>query len=116
MPTYEYECQKCSHQFEKFQSIMAQSLENCPKCRRKALKRLISSGGGVIFKGSGFYQTDYRSESYKKSAEKEKPSGSSQNKPFDSAQGKPSDKASPERDSATQGKPKKASGESKKSS
>ena len=66
MPTYEYECQKCSHKFEIFQSITADPLKSCPKCKKSKLKKLLGSGAGIIFKGSGFYQTDYRSESYKK--------------------------------------------------
>lgn len=72
MPTYEYECSHCKHRFEKFQSIKDSALRKCPACGRLKLKRLVSGGGGIIFKGSGFYQTDYRSESYKKSVEKEK--------------------------------------------
>lgn len=71
MPTYEYACAKCGHQFEQLQSITAEPLRKCPACGRSALKRLIGTGGGVIFKGSGFYQTDYRSDSYKKAAEAE---------------------------------------------
>lgn len=73
MPTYEYQCAACGHAFEEFQSITAKPLRLCPKCGRRKLKRLIGSGAGVIFKGSGFYQTDYRSESYRKDAEKENP-------------------------------------------
>jgi len=72
MPTYDYECQKCGHEFEQFQSITAKSLRKCPECGKLALKRLIGTGAGIIFKGSGFYETDYRSESYKKAAQKEK--------------------------------------------
>jgi putative FmdB family regulatory protein len=72
MPTYEYECGNCGHKFEQLQSITAAPLKKCPKCGKNALKRLIGTGGGVIFKGSGFYQTDYRSESYKKAAEADK--------------------------------------------
>lgn len=72
MPTYDYLCEKCDHQFEEFQSITAKPLLVCPSCKRRTLKRLIGTGAGVIFKGSGFYQTDYRSESYKKAAEAEK--------------------------------------------
>ncbi len=74
MPTYEYICEGCGHEFEKFQTITANSLRTCPKCGKKKLKRLIGTGAGIIFKGSGFYQTDYRSESYKKAAENEKKS------------------------------------------
>ena len=65
MPTYEYECQKCGHRFEKFESITSEPKSLCPVCQ-SVCKRLISAGAGIIFKGSGFYQTDYRSESYKK--------------------------------------------------
>ncbi|MDY6913493.1 MAG: zinc ribbon domain-containing protein [Planctomycetota bacterium] len=73
MPTYEYKCNACGKTFEKFQSITAAPVRKCPLCGRRAVRRLISAGGAVIFKGSGFYQTDYRSDSYKKAAEKEKP-------------------------------------------
>ncbi len=71
MPTYEYECSK-GHRFEKFQSMKDHPLKTCPECKSKT-KRLISSGAGVIFKGSGFYQTDYRSSDYKKKLDAEKP-------------------------------------------
>ena len=71
MPTYDYECQACDHRFEKFQSITARSIRKCPECGRLKVRRLIGTGAGIIFKGSGFYQTDYRSESYKKGAEKD---------------------------------------------
>ena len=77
MPTYEYKCKACSHQFEQFQSMKDAPLRKCPKCGKNALERLIGIGAAVIFKGSGFYQTDYRSDSYKKSAEAEtKPASS----------------------------------------
>lgn len=72
MPTYEYKCEECNHRFEACQSITAQPLKGCPKCRG-AVKRLISGGGAIIFKGTGFYKTDYRSESYKKKVEAERP-------------------------------------------
>ena len=65
MPTYEYVCKKCEHEFEQFQSITAKPTRKCPKCGKMKLQRLIGAGAGIIFKGSGFYQTDYRSESYK---------------------------------------------------
>ena len=70
MPTYEYECQKCGHKFEVFQSITAEPLKKCPKCNGK-IRRLIGIGAGLIFKGSGFYDTDYRK---KKGTEKPKAS------------------------------------------
>ncbi len=73
MPTYEYRCESCGHQYEEFQSIKDPVRRKCPECGKLALKRLIGTGGGVIFKGSGFYATDYRSDSYKKAADAEKP-------------------------------------------
>ena len=77
MPTYDYECRDCGHAFEKFQSITASSIRKCPDCGKLKVKRLIGAGAGIIFKGSGFYQTDYRSSSYKKAAESDKTSASS---------------------------------------
>jgi putative FmdB family regulatory protein len=71
MPTYGYACEACGHAFDEFQSIKAKALRKCPQCGKAALKRLIGTGAGIIFKGSGFYQTDYRTDSYKKGAEKE---------------------------------------------
>ncbi len=68
MPTYDYVCDSCHHRFEEFQSITAEALKQCPECHRKKLRRLIGPGGGLIFKGSGFYSTDYRSSSYTKAA------------------------------------------------
>ena len=65
MPTYDYECSACGHEFEVFQNISADVLTKCPECGKKKLKRLFGAGAGIIFKGSGFYQTDYRSDSYK---------------------------------------------------
>jgi len=73
MPTYEYVCQACGHRFDAFQSITAAAMRKCPRCGKLRLRRLIGTGAGVIFKGNGFYQTDYRSESYRKAAEKDKP-------------------------------------------
>jgi putative FmdB family regulatory protein len=72
MPTYDYICKSCGYEFEQFQSIAARALRKCPKCGKGSLKRLIGAGSGVIFKGTGFYQTDYRSESYKKAEKSEK--------------------------------------------
>lgn len=68
MPTYDYRCEACEHEFEEFQGIKDPVLKKCPVCGKMKLKRLIGSGAAVVFKGSGFYQTDYRSESYKKGA------------------------------------------------
>jgi putative FmdB family regulatory protein len=76
MPTYEYQCTnpECGHRFELFQRMTEPVKRKCPECGLLKLRRLIGTGAGVIFKGSGFYQTDYRSDSYRKAAEAEKPS------------------------------------------
>ncbi len=71
MPTYEYRCEACGHEFEKFQSITAAPIKQCPKCNKKRVKRLISTGAGLIFKGSGFYITDYRDAGYKEKVKSE---------------------------------------------
>lgn len=79
MPTYEYECQRCGHVFERYQSMKEEPLKRCPQCRGK-VKRLIGAGAGIIFKGSGFYETDYRTEEYKRKAKSEKESASGDTK------------------------------------
>ncbi|HEX8524936.1 MAG TPA: FmdB family zinc ribbon protein [Tepidisphaeraceae bacterium] len=71
MPTYEYRCEACGHEFEQFQSITAAPIKKCPKCAKNKVKRLISTGAGLIFKGSGFYITDYRDSSYSDKAKSE---------------------------------------------
>ncbi|MBM3998766.1 MAG: zinc ribbon domain-containing protein [Planctomycetes bacterium] len=76
MPTYEYECDACGHKFDVFQSINEDKLTKCPECGKRKLRRLFGAGAAVVFKGSGFYQTDYRSQSYKSSAEADKKAGS----------------------------------------
>ena len=75
MPTYEYKCDACGAQFERFQSITAEPIKRCPECGKAKVRRLIGTGAGLIFKGSGFYITDYRDSSYKDKAKAE--SGSS---------------------------------------
>ncbi|NLG16701.1 MAG: zinc ribbon domain-containing protein [Fibrobacter sp.] len=81
MPTYEYECEKCGHTFEEFQSINSEPLK---KCKREGcdgtVKRLFSPGAGFLFKGSGFYITDYRSDSYRKGASSDSSSSSNSSK------------------------------------
>jgi putative FmdB family regulatory protein len=72
MPTYDYVCDACQHQFELFHSIKDEPKRKCPECGRQKLRRLIGPGAAIVFKGSGFYQTDYRSESYKKAAAADK--------------------------------------------
>jgi putative FmdB family regulatory protein len=84
MPTYDYICDACNHEFESFESIKADPQTVCPQCQEPKLRRKIGGGAAIIFKGSGFYQTDYRSESYKKHAAADKPSESS-SKPADSS-------------------------------
>jgi putative FmdB family regulatory protein len=76
MPTYQYKCKECSHDFEQFQSMTADPIQVCPACEG-AVERLISGGAGFLFKGDGFYTTDYRSESYKKGEKADKDSSSS---------------------------------------
>ena len=76
MPTYQYRCTECGYEFEEFQSMTEDAIEVCPACKGKT-RRLISGGAGLIFKGSGFYITDYRDKSYKSAAEKDKPGSSS---------------------------------------
>ena len=71
MPTYDYRCDECGHTFEEFQSMSAKPLRKCPHCKKAKLKRLIGTGAAVIFKGGGFWQTDYRSENYKAGAKAE---------------------------------------------
>ena len=83
MPTYEYLCDNCGHELEKFQSMTSKPLRKCPKCKKSSLKRLLGTGAGIIFKGSGFYQTDYRDQSYKKQQEKEKSLTTTNNKTSD---------------------------------
>jgi len=75
MPTYDYRCNACGHEFELFQRMSESPRRKCPECAQNKLERLIGAGAGVIFKGSGFYETDYRSESYRKGAEAEKKNG-----------------------------------------
>ena len=97
MPTYDYTCEDCGYEFEQFQLITAGALLKCPRCGKMSLKRLIGSGSGVIFKGSGFYQTDYRSQSYKTAEKTEKDTAdtSKQKTEAKTKDSKPSDKPKP---------------------
>lgn len=90
MPTYEYVCDACGHAFELFQQMTDPVRRKCPECAELKLRRLIGTGAGVLFKGPGFYETDYRSDSYKKSAEAEK------KKPADEKTAKAADKPATE--------------------
>ena len=68
MPTYEYHCDACEHNFDEFQSMSEEPLKKCPKCKKPKLRRVFGTGAAILFKGSGFYETDYRSDSYKQAA------------------------------------------------
>jgi putative FmdB family regulatory protein len=77
MPTYDYHCDACEHEFEHFQTITSPLLTKCPECGKKKLRRLFGTGAALVFKGSGFYTTDYRSDKYKEAAKADKSSGES---------------------------------------
>src|SRR5882724_7259958 len=106
MPTYEYQCDKCGHRFEKFQSMTSAPIKKCPSCGKNALKRLISGGAGLIFKGSGFYITDYRDSNYKDAAKAAsapaKPAEGSKTESKPASDAKPTEAAKP----AAEAKPK----------
>ena len=106
MPTYDYKCDACGHTFEQFQSITASPLKKCPDCGKSKLKRLMGTGAGLIFKGAGFYQTDYRSEGYKKAAESEKPSTETKAADKTDSSAKTETKAETKTDSAPKKTPK----------
>lgn len=92
MPTYEYACTKCGHQFEHFQSMKDAPLKKCPKCGKPALKRLVGAGAGLIFKGSGFYITDYKEKPAEKKASGEKtPTAASTSEPVQPVKGRPAE-------------------------
>jgi putative FmdB family regulatory protein len=94
MPTYDYECKKCGHAWEAFQSIKAEPLKKCPECKKAGAKRVIGPGAAILFKGSGFYLTDYRSDSYKKAAEADKKSSEPAKSESKSSEGKSSESKS----------------------
>ena len=94
MPTYEYECASCNKTFELFQSITEKPIRRCPTCRSGKVRRLIGAGAGFLFKGSGFYQTDYRSEEYKSRAKAEKGPASSSATKDSAPKSKPDDHGS----------------------
>jgi putative FmdB family regulatory protein len=105
MPTYDYRCARCGHEFELFQSITEKPKSRCPKCKGK-LKRLIGTGAGLLFKGSGFYQTDYRSEGYKRGAKEESGGGEASSGGKDDAAKAEPGKAEPAKDAKGQKAPK----------
>jgi putative FmdB family regulatory protein len=102
MPTYDYVCDACGHEFEEFQSITEPVLRKCPECKKQKLRRLFGTGAAVVFKGSGFYQTDNRSESYKSGAEKDKPKSESSEK----SESKGTEKAEKKTETKKEPKPK----------
>lgn len=111
MPTYDYECDACGHEFELFQQISESPKKKCPACRKPKLRRLFGTGAALMFKGSGFYKTDYRSEAYKKAAAAEsKPaadSASSEAKPAaEGGSGEPSKSKQADSAAASAKKPK----------
>jgi putative FmdB family regulatory protein len=110
MPTYDYVCDACDHKFELFQSITAEPEKKCPECGKKKLRRLIGAGAAIVFKGSGFYQTDYRSESYKKRAEADSKSSESKSSESKSSEPKSSESKSGGASPAKSDKPSKKKG------
>lgn len=94
MPTYDYECKSCRHTWEAFQSIKAPAIKKCPECGKQQARRVIGPGAGILFKGSGFYITDYRSDSYKKAA-------AADSKPSDSGKSESSSAKSESKKAAT---------------
>ncbi len=105
MPTYDYRCNACDHEFELFQSMSDKVKRTCPECGKKSLERLIGTGAALLFKGSGFYETDYRSESYTKAQKADKPdsdakSGSKSDSKTDAKADSKSDKKPAKKDSA----------------
>ncbi len=95
MPTYEYICDDCKHEFEAFESIKSDAQTVCPTCGKSTLRRKIGPGAAILFKGSGFYQTDYRSDSYKAGAKADKPAESSSSTPAKSDSGGSSSSSAP---------------------
>ena len=81
MPTYDYRCGACEHKFELFQSMKDEAIRKCPECGKLKVKRIIGGGSGILFKGTGFYQTDYRSKSYSDGASKDAPKSAPSDKP-----------------------------------
>jgi putative FmdB family regulatory protein len=110
MPTYDYECDACGHEFELFQSITEPVQKKCPKCGKLKLRRLFGTGAAVVFKGTGFYQTDYRSESYKKGAEKDKPASESKSESKSDSKSDSKSESKSESKPATESKSESTSG------
>lgn len=106
MPTYDYECDACGHEWELFQRIVEDAIKKCPECKKKKARRLFGTGAAIMFKGSGFYETDYRSDSYKKGAEAAKGKGKKDSGASDS---KSSSDGKDSKSKSDSSKPKKSS-------
>lgn len=106
MPTYDYRCNNCDHEFELFQSMKESPKRKCPECGQLKLERLIGTGGAVIFKGGGFYETDYRSESYKKAAESDKKAAEGKIESKSESKSNKKTESKPAKDSTTKSEPK----------
>ena len=119
MPTYEYECRRCGHEFEEMQSIKASALRKCPKCAKLSLRRVIRGGAGVIFKGSGFYETDYKQKREGSGAEARAKDAKEESKAaaaVDSKSESKTDSKAESKSDAKQEKPPSAKGETSHSS
>jgi putative FmdB family regulatory protein len=115
MPTYEYQCDACEHNFDEFQSMSEPALTKCPKCGKKKLRRVFGAGAAVIFKGSGFYQTDYRSDSYKQAAKADQEASGKSGGTADGAGKADSAGTGGSKDTASNGESAKAKGKTSKS-
>ena len=114
MPTYDYQCSNCEHAWEAFQSMSARPLKKCPNCGKQTAKRLIGIGAGVIFKGGGFYETDYRDGKYAADAKKDSgESSAGEGKAGDTKDDKAETKAESKTDSKPESKPAETKPESK---
>jgi len=104
MPTYEYLCNACGHRFDELQSFSEPILKKCPACKKKKLERLIGTGAAILFKGTGFYQTDYRSDSYKNAAQADKPAATTEKTGTDAPKTTADTKPTPAPASPSEGK------------
>src|SRR5271168_261196 len=104
MPTYEYKCDACGNEFEKFQTMSSEPIRKCPKCGKNKVRRLISAGAGLIFKGSGFYITDYREKGYSEKAKADSAAGNEKPAESKSSEGS-SDTSKPAESKPTENKP-----------